>query len=59
MAGEAGHVEIEEDVVGLGSYQRLLTVLIAVDIEGDENEEDDEETDDYIERWNEGRFRPR
>jgi hypothetical protein len=48
--------EVEEDVVGLGSYGRLLTVLVAQDIQGDD-EDEDEDTDDYIDRWKRGIFR--
>lgn len=52
----AGRIEVEEDIVGLGSYGRLLTVLIADwQAENDENEE--EGGDDYIDRWNKGVFR--
>jgi hypothetical protein len=49
--------EIEEDVVGLGSYERLLTVLLTE--EGNPEGEDDEEEyqDDYIDRWKHGVFR--
>lgn len=48
--------EVEEDVVGLGSYERLLTVLMT---DESETEEDDEEgdQDDYIDRWKQGIFR--
>ncbi len=48
--------EVEEDVVGLGSYERLLTVLVT---EGTESEDDDneEDQDDYIDRWKQGIFR--
>ncbi|XHR27497.1 MAG: ImmA/IrrE family metallo-endopeptidase [Chthoniobacteraceae bacterium] len=47
---------VEEEVVGLGSYGRLLTVLVTED---DECEDDDDETgsDDYIDRWKHGFFR--
>ena len=48
--------EVEEDVVGLGSYERLLTVLMT---EETESENDDKEADeiDYIDRWKQGIFR--
>ena len=48
--------EVEEDVVGLGSYERLLTVLMTEETasEEDDNEEDQ---DDYIDRWKTGIFR--
>ena len=41
--------EVEEDIVGLGSYDRLLTVLMTEETasEEDDNEEDQ---DDYIDR---------
>jgi Zn-dependent peptidase ImmA (M78 family) len=48
--------EAEEDVVGLGSYGRLLTVLVTVE-DGAEEEEDEGGEDDYIDRWNRGIFR--
>jgi hypothetical protein len=51
-------VDVEEDIVGLGSYQRLLTILIT-DWEAEEDEEDELEDDDYIDRWKRGRFRRR
>lgn len=47
---------VEEDIVGLGSYERLLTVLLT-DEAPSEEEEEGEEQDDYIDRWKEGRFR--
>lgn len=51
----APNIEVEEDIVGLGNYGRLLTVIIA---EWDEDEEVVEEGgDDYIERWRHGGFR--
>lgn len=53
----APNLEVEEDVVGLGSYGRLMTVLIT-DWSEDE-QEDETDDDDWIERWNEGRFRAR
>ncbi len=48
--------DVEEDVVGLGSYERLLTVLVTeeTDFEG---EADEEYEDDYIDRWKQGFFR--
>ena len=51
-------MDVEEDIVGLGSYQRLLTILIT-DWEAEEDEEDELEDDDYIDRWKRGRFRRR
>lgn len=52
--------DVEEDVVGLGSYERLLTVLVTDETEI-ENADDDEEEDrdDYIDRWDRGLFRPK
>ena len=47
---------VEEDVVGLGSYERLLTVLSTDATEHDE-EDSEEPQDDYIERWRRGFFR--
>jgi len=47
--------EIEEDVVGLGSYERLLTVLMTEEAETEDA--DEEEQDDYIDRWKQGIFR--
>ena len=52
----APDLEISEDIVGLGSYGRLLTVLFSESVPDDELEEEHEE-DDYIERMKEGRFR--
>ena len=53
----APNLEIEEDIVGLGGYGRLMTVLITESNE----EEDDEgsEDDDWIDRWKDGIFRDR
>lgn len=48
--------EVEEDVVGLGSYERLLTILMTEETALDEDETDEEE-DDYIGRWQKGVFR--
>ena len=48
----------EEDIAGLGSYGRLLTVLIT-DAVREDIEEDTDEDDNYIERWEKGIFRPR
>ena len=48
--------ELEEDVVGLGSYERLLTVLMTDEAEAEEAD-DEEEQDDYIDRWKQGIFR--
>lgn len=52
----AGRIEVEEDVVGLGGYGRLLTVLIA-DWQAENDEDEEEGGDDYIDRWNKGVFR--
>ena len=52
----APRANVEEDVVGLGSYQRLLTILIT-DWDAEESEEDELGDDDYIDRWKEGMFR--
>ncbi len=52
--------EVEEDVVGLGSYDRTLTVLVTEAApEVDDDEDNEERGDGYIERMKEGRFRPR
>lgn len=48
--------EVEEDVVGLGSYERLLTVLVTDEAEAEEDD-DEGEQDDYIDRWKQGVFR--
>jgi Zn-dependent peptidase ImmA (M78 family) len=48
--------EVEEDVVGLGSYGRLLTVLMTEE-DGSEDDGEDDERDDYIDRWRQGFFR--
>jgi hypothetical protein len=53
---DAGDGETEEDVIGLGSYERLLTVLLTEATEGDEKDSE-EPQDDYIERWKRGIFR--
>jgi hypothetical protein len=47
--------EVEEDVVGLGSYERLLTVLMTEEAET-EDDNDEGEQDDYIDRWKQGIF---
>jgi hypothetical protein len=52
----APDLEISEDIVGLGSYGRLLTILFSDSVPDDELEEEHEE-DDYIKRMKEGRFR--
>lgn len=54
----AAKQEMEEDVIGLGSYERTLTVLIT-DAVPEDNEEEEESGDSYIDRWKEGRFRPK
>jgi hypothetical protein len=50
--------EVEEDVVGLGSYGRLLTVLMTEEVEAEEAEENEGE-DDYVDRWKQGFYRPK
>lgn len=55
----AARQEVEEDVAGLGSYDRTLTVLVTDAAPKDNDSEAQEPADDYIERWKEGRFRPR
>lgn len=54
----APNLEVEEDIVGLGSYGRLLTVLIT-DWAEEEHEEDETGYDSYIERMKMGVFRKR
>ena len=58
---DAARQEVEEDVVGLGSYDRTLTLLVTDSAleEEDEDEDNEESGDGYIERMREGRFRPR
>ena len=41
---------VEEDVVGLGSYERLLTVLMTEET-AQEEEDSEVDQDDYIDRW--------
>ncbi len=53
----APNLEVEEDAVGLGNYGRLMTVLITDWSEDEQENEEDE--DNWIERWEEGRFRSR
>jgi len=48
--------DVEEDVVGLGSYERLLTVLVTDEIDSEDDAEE-EDQDDYIDRWKQGIFR--
>lgn len=48
--------EVEEDVVGLGSYERLLTILMTEEAESEDND-NEEDQDDYIDRWKRGIFR--
>jgi len=50
--------EVEEDVIGLGSYERLLTVLMTEETAAEEDE-NEEGQDDYIDRWKKGVFRPK
>ena len=56
---DAAPQEVEEDVVGLGSYQRTLTVLVTEAVPEADEDEDPESGDGYIERMKVGRFRPR
>jgi hypothetical protein len=49
--------EVQEDIVGLGSYERLLTVLITDDPEVEGDDDDGEEGDNCIDRWKQGIFR--
>jgi Zn-dependent peptidase ImmA (M78 family) len=49
--------EVEEDVVGLGSYERLLTVLMTEETESGDDDDDEGGQDDYIDRWKQGIFR--
>ena len=55
----AAQQEVEEDVVGLGSYRRTLTVLITDSAPEDDEGNEQEAGDGYIDRWKEGCFRPR
>lgn len=55
---DAPKQDVEEDVVGLGSYGRTLTVLVTEGVPEDDDSDDDD-GDGYIDRWKEGRFRPR
>jgi len=48
--------DVEEDIAGLGSYERLLTVIMTEE-SNDEDTDEEEESDDYIDRWNKGIFR--
>lgn len=48
--------EVEEDIIGLGSYDRLLTVLVTENTDT-EDEDDEEYQDDYVDRWKQGIFR--
>lgn len=52
----APDLEISEDIVGLGSYGRLLTILFSESIPDDELEDEHKE-DNYIERMKLGLFR--
>lgn len=52
----APNLEVEEDIVGMGRFGRLMTILIS-DFHPDEEEEDEEEEDDCIDRWKRGIFR--
>jgi hypothetical protein len=49
---------VEEDVIGLGSYGRLLTVLLTEELDS-EDEDEVEDGDEYIDRWKNGVFRRR
>jgi Zn-dependent peptidase ImmA (M78 family) len=53
----AHHLEVEEDVIGLGSYGRVLTILFMDWSPDEEAEEENSDDDSYIDRWKEGRFR--
>ncbi len=48
--------EVVEDIVGLGSYGRLLTVLVAENAP-EREDETEPDGDDYIDRWRQGFFR--
>lgn len=56
---DAAQQEVEEDVVGLGSYDRTLTVLVTEAAPEDDEDDNEERGDGYIDRMKEGRFRPR
>lgn len=56
---DAAKQEVEEDVVGLGSYDRTLTVLVTEAAPEEDDDQSQEPSDGYIDRWKEGRFRPR
>lgn len=57
---DAAQQDVEEDVVGLGNYDRTLTVLVTEAApEVDEDEDNEERGDGYIDRMKEGMFRPR
>ena len=56
---DAVQQEVEEDVVGLGSYDRTLTVLVTEAAPEEAEDEKGNSGDGYIDRWKEGRFRPR
>jgi Zn-dependent peptidase ImmA (M78 family) len=49
--------EVEEDIVGLGSYERLLTVLMTEETDWGDDDDDEAEQDDYVDRWERGIFR--
>jgi len=55
----AAQQEVEEDVVGLGSYDRNLTVLVTEAAPEEEEGDAEESGDGYIDRWKDGRFPPR
>lgn len=44
--GGSRQIEISEDVVGLGSYEKTLTVLYGIDLPDEEEEEDEESLED-------------
>lgn len=48
--------DVEEDIVGLGTYERLLTILVTEQTDSEENDDADGD-DDYIDRWKQGIFR--
>lgn len=52
----APSAQVEEHIIGLGSYQRLLTVLVT-DIDPDDDLTAESEDTNYIERWKSGFFR--
>jgi hypothetical protein len=50
--GGTTRADVSEESVGLGTYGKVLTVLVSSAIGQDDNSDDDEESeDDVIERW--------